>query len=105
MARAKVVHSDDAVQVVFRGDPRNPEPGTAVVSFPGGHIEVSRCSDGSYYAHLQVTDPGNVIDSRVDYTYAAALQLGTIPAFPHADQVTHIALKVRAAPNQEGIEP
>lgn len=96
MARAKVTHSDDAVQIDFYGDRRHPEPATAVVRFPGGHIEVSRCADGSYYAHLEVVEPHNVIDSRVDYTYEAGLQLAGIPAFPNANQVRHIALKVRA---------
>ena len=49
MARAKVTHSDDAVQITFNGDKRNPEPSTAVVKFPGGYVEVSRCSDGTYW--------------------------------------------------------
>lgn len=96
MAKAKVTHSDDAVQIDFYGDRRHPEPATAVVRFPGGHIEVSRCADGSYYAHLEVVEPQNVVDSRVDYCYEAAQVLGTIPNFPHADQVRHIALKIRA---------
>ena len=34
MARAKVVHSEDAVLVEFKGDKRNPEPTTGVMRFP-----------------------------------------------------------------------
>lgn len=94
MARAKVVHSDDAVMIQFFGNPKNPEPSTAVIKFPGGHIEVSRCLDGSYYAHLEVVDPSNITDSRVDYAYEVAQALGKIPGFPHAEAVQHIGIKV-----------
>ena len=94
MARAKVVHSDDAVLVEFYGNPKNPEPSTAVVRFPGGHIEVSRCSDGSYWAHLEVVDPQNVIASRVDHTWEGRQQLGSIPPIPLVNEVKHIALNV-----------
>ncbi|MBA1305899.1 hypothetical protein [Stutzerimonas stutzeri] len=97
MARAKVTHSSDAVQITFKGDPRNPEPSTAVIRFPGGHLELSRCTDGSYWAHLEVVSPENVVDSRVDYTVEAHRTLGEIPRLPMANQVKKIALKVSNA--------
>lgn len=94
MARAKVTHSDDAVQITFNGDKRNPEPTTAVIKFPGGHVEVSRCSDGSYYAHIEVVDKANVIASRLDFQDAADHGITSIPDIPHGDLVRHIAIKV-----------
>ncbi len=66
MAKAKVVHSDDAVHVFFKGDRRNPEPSTGVIEFPGGHVEVSRCTDGTYWAHIAVIDGVNIVDGRID---------------------------------------
>lgn len=92
MARAEVVHSTDAVEVVFRGDRRRPEPSTAVIKFPGGHVEVSRCSDGTYGAHVCVVGSANVVGSRIEYAHGGSWAVGDLPEFP---LVT--ALKVRVA--------
>jgi len=94
MARAKVVHSDDAVMIEFKGDKRNPEPGTAVIKFPGGHVEVSRCSNGDYWAHVEVVSPENITDSRLDYTAAAWAELGSIPEVPRSNEIQKIAIKI-----------
>ena len=66
MAKAKVTHSQDAVQITFNGDIRDPEPSTGVIKFPGGHVEVARCSDGTYWAHIAVVSGVNIIDGRID---------------------------------------
>jgi hypothetical protein len=92
MARAKVTHSEDAVQITFNGDQRNPEPGTAVIKFPGGHVEVTRCTDGSYWAHLEVVDPANTIASRIDYADEARDQ--GIPPIPAQEHVKHMAIRI-----------
>lgn len=94
MARAKVTHSEDAVQITFKGDKRNPEPSTGVIQFPGGHIEVSRCSDGSYWAHVEVVDPKNIVSSRIDYSHGAQMELHAIPEVPRANEVKHIAVRI-----------
>lgn len=95
MARAKVTHSDDAVQITFKGDKRSPEPSTAVIKFPGGHVEVSRCSDGSYWAHVEVVAPENTAESRIDYSFTeehdAPLRIGDLP---HADRIQHLAMRI-----------
>lgn len=94
MARARVTHSEDAVQITFKGDKRNPEPSTAVVQFPGGHIEVSRCSDGSYWAHVEVVDPKNIVGSRIDYAPGDAAEFCAIPDVPRATEIKHIAVRI-----------
>lgn len=91
MARAKVVHSEDAVLIEFKGDRRNPEPTTAVIKFPGGHVEVSRCSDGTYWAHLTVVEAANIVDGRVDYDYGAS---ASVRDFPEHEKVHKVALRV-----------
>lgn len=91
MARAKVTHSDDAVQITFNGNKNSPEPSTAVIKFPGGHVEVSRCSDGSYWAHLQVVDNVNIADSRIDYFYGAS---DSVQDLPESNLVKKIAIRV-----------
>ena len=75
MARANVTHSQDGVQVTFLGDRRNPEPSMAVIQFPGGHVEVSRCSDGSYWAHIGLRGIG----------------------LPKPDHIKHIAVRITSA--------
>jgi hypothetical protein len=93
MARAEVVHSTDAVTVIFNGDKRRPEPSTAIIKFPGGHVEVSRCTDGTYWAHLSVVDSANIEDSRIDHCRAVE-GLRNVLEFPHADAIRNLALRV-----------
>jgi hypothetical protein len=98
MARHKVVHSDDGCTIVIDGDRRDPEPAYAIIRFPGGHVEVTRCSDGrGYWAHLSINPPrraiprddpaGLVTESRVDF-----------PELTAAADVEHIALRIEIAP-------
>ena len=90
MARAKVVHSGDAVQITFEGDRRRPEPSTAIIKFPGGHVEVTRCSDGSYWAHVAVVDGANIAEGRVD----RAGRVCSVAEMLDADAINHMAIRV-----------
>ena len=74
MAKAKVIHSDDSVLIDFKGNKRSPEPATGVIKFPGGHVEVSRCTDGTYWAHIEVVDPANVVDTRTSISPSINLE-------------------------------
>lgn len=99
----RVTHSDDAMTVHIAGNKANPEPATVVVKFPGGFIEVSRCTDGGYWAHFQRNLESNedvgevagaITESRIDKTLEAWRANPTIPQIPaHAD-VQHIAVKI-----------
>lgn len=90
MARANVTHSQDAVQITFNGDRRNPEPATGVIKFPGGHVEVSRCSDGTYWAHVAMVSGVNVVEGRIDRED----RVDAVEAMEGADKVTHIAIRI-----------
>lgn len=95
MAKLKnIVHSDDACMMIFRGDISNPEPSCGVIKFPGGFVEVSRCSDGSYYAHVSTDDSDNIIDSRIDYNYEGWIDNG-IPNIPDHNRVKKLAMKIK----------
>lgn len=93
MAKAQVVHSEDAVTVIFKGNPKSPEPSTAIVKFPGGHVEVARCLDNSYWIHFAVDHPDNTKDSRIDYAYEEHLKHGIIDV-PDADKIKHLAVRI-----------
>lgn len=104
MARAEIVHSDDAVAVIFRGNPRRPEPSTGVIKFPGGHVEVSRASDGTYWVHVErntrINDPdsdvlGVITESRIDHTYEARAR--GIPPMPAHQDIQHVAIRIARA--------
>lgn len=72
MARAKVTHSTNACTIIFEGDPASPEPEHGIIKFPGGHVEVARTSDGSYWCHLRRdsdADAFEVVGSRIDYDH------------------------------------
>ena len=92
----KQVKSSDALTIIIEGDTRNPEPMSCIIKFPGGSVEVTRCTDDTYWAHIGVEDLGNVIDSRVDHAYDVAHALDKIPSFPRAEEVNHIALRIAA---------
>lgn len=93
MAKAQVDHSEDAVTITFNGDVRRPEPAMGAIKFPGGLVEVARASDGSYWAHVRVDDPRNIVSSRIDYDRTGWLEQG-IPPIPMADRVQHLAVRV-----------
>jgi len=91
MARARIVHSDDAVTIIFNGDRKSPEPSTGIIKFPGGHVEVTRCSDGTYWAHVAVVDGVNIVDSRIDHLAKSSWYIQDIP---NAESVNHIAIRI-----------
>lgn len=95
MAKAKVTHSADACQITFYGDKSSPEPSTGVIQFPGGHVEVSRHSDGSYWAHVAVDDPASIVEGRIDRAFGASQ---AVEQMPEAELVKHIAIRVDARP-------
>jgi len=90
MAKAKVVHSTDACHIIFEGDKRHPEPVMGVIQFPGGHVEVSRCDDGSYWAHISMVAAKNNTESRIDYETPGR----TIPPIPYANDIKHLAIRI-----------
>lgn len=95
MARLKnIVHSQDACTMIFKGDKSNAEPSMGAIKFPGGYVEVSRCSDGSYYAHIVADNSDEIIDSRVDYNYEAGLKNG-IPEIPDMDKIKKLSIKIK----------
>lgn len=86
----RIVHSSDATTVIVEGDRRRPEPTYVIVKFPGGHVEVTRCDDGTYWAHIgRPDDRDNLVihDSRIDYQFP----LGTGQL---AGPVNHIAVRI-----------
>lgn len=77
---SKNVHIDKAPKrIELLGDKtKRPEPAQHIIEFPGGAIELSRTSDGCYWAHILINRKqavadmdgfhhclGRVIDSRV----------------------------------------
>ncbi len=96
MAKAKVVHNVDGCTILFEGKRSKAEPTLGVIKFPGGHVEVSRTDDGTYWSHIYIEDPSSVIDSRIDYDHEGYLKSGMkIPDVPHAEHLQHIAFKTK----------
>lgn len=91
--------SEDALTIHVKGDKRNPEPGSLIVLFPGGHIELTRCTDGTYWAHIarevgNEKQKGEIIDSRIDYTPEAYAVHRNIPSIPAHEEIQHIAVRI-----------
>lgn len=80
------------------------ESATHVIEFPGGAIEVSRCSDGSYWAHILVNHGfdegdgngftsarGDVIDGRIQRDGEHVIDVAD------AGRITQIAVRIAVA--------
>ena len=84
---------------VLKGDKKvKTEPGTHIIEFPGGAIELTRLEDNSYWAHIIVSkgqfgEPvGTVVDSRIDW---GERRLQNIPSLPDGASLTQIAVLIR----------
>lgn len=53
---------DNVLGVEIEGNPRKPEPVSFRVSFPGGEVNIERCSDGSYWVHTLIKQRDVTID-------------------------------------------
>lgn len=85
---------------------RRPESATHIIEFPGGAIEVSRTTDGDYWAHIMVNRDfalpddceglraayGEIVGSRIDYEFPADPNVIDIP---NAKQVRQIAILIK----------
>lgn len=99
MSKAKITHHADGVTITFTGDKKlGLEPSMGVIAFPGGRVEVSRCSDGTYWAHLTVDTnssgacPGVPLESRVTYNYDGSKN-GIIDV-PDFDKILDIGIRI-----------
>ena len=67
--KLKVTYAEQATMIHIEGDPSNPEPIHHIVKFPGGEVEIARCSDNqTYWAHIVPHDDADIIDSRLMWT-------------------------------------
>jgi hypothetical protein len=101
MPKPKITHSEQACHVHLKGDKNNPEPITVVVEFPGGHVEITRCSNNrDYWAHLSIDEGAKILDSRQAYdhdTYMKRQKENKLPIHKLEDgqAITQLAVQVR----------
>lgn len=87
--------------ITLKGDKHKPEPATHIIEFPGGSIEVTRTTDGDYWAHIAVNrgqalddcegfhgNTAQVVDARIDRT------VGSVEGLPDHDTIQHIAIRI-----------
>lgn len=89
---------------ILQGDKARPEPGTHIIEFPGGAMELSRLDDGSYWAHIAVyrgrgikadqNTYGTVVDSRIDW---AERRMEDIPHVPDEAHLTQLSVRIMPA--------
>jgi hypothetical protein len=82
------------------GDKKRPESAQHIIEFPGGAIEVSRCSDGSYWAHI-IVHQGEVLEETKGRTSARGKVIGSrvqrdsgLADIEDTDTVTQIAVLI-----------
>jgi hypothetical protein len=96
--------ADAPARIKLRGDKtRKTESAQHIIEFPGGAIEVSRCENGDYWAHIIVNrDPpiddteglksatAEIVDGRMDYLYPHS----PVERIPNAANLTQIAIRI-----------
>lgn len=101
MAKSSVSHSQQATTILVKGDKRQPEPIHTIIIFPGGQIELTRCSDNEqYWVHVHLNEDTEITDSRQAYNhdvYMKRLNAGmkSIHEIEDAQSITQLALKVK----------
>jgi len=84
---------------------KRPEPAQHIIEFPGGAVEVSRTTEGSYWAHILIhrgqpideaqgfqSVQGQVVDSRIGRSYP-----GGVSGIEHEGEVEQIAVLISPA--------
>ena len=79
---------------------KRPEPAQHIIEFPGGAVEVSRTTDGNYWAHIIVyrgepeddnegtrAATGEIVGSRIGRTYEANLAVAPIQDETTVEQI------------------
>lgn len=87
--------------ITLHGNPKKPESATHIIEFPGGSIEVSRTTEGDYWAHIAVNKGqiiqdcngfyaanGHVIGARLDRTE------GQVEDIPKHGTIQHLAVRI-----------
>ena len=54
---------DATLGVVLEGNPSKPEPESFRIHFPGGVVDIERCSDNSYWVHV-IADQKDRVEMR-----------------------------------------
>ena len=88
---------------------KRPEPATHIIEFPGGAIELSRTTDGNYWAHIIVNRDfalpgeieglegayGEIVGSRMDYEFPTEPNIVVVP---DASKLRQIAILIKPLP-------
>ena len=76
----------------LHGDPDiKVEKPYTILEFPGGSFELARCSDGTYWAHIALTD-GRLLDARIDA--AGRYVPNSVGAELAATDFQHLAVRI-----------
>jgi hypothetical protein len=89
-------------KIQLRGDKtKRPEPATHIIEFPGGAVELSRTTEGNYWAHIIINRDfalpedlsglyaahGEIVGSRIDYVFPADPNIVDVPDAEHVRQI------------------
>jgi hypothetical protein len=86
----KQTRSSDALCIHIAGNKKQAEPTTLVIDLPGGHVEVSRCSDNTYWVHVEVVNNANVMEGRIQRSD----RVQAVEEMPDASTVTKLAIRI-----------
>ena len=89
-------------RITLLGDKKRPESAQHIIEFPGGAIEVSRTSDGNYWAHI-IVNRGDVIDDAEGRVSARGVVINSrvdrnrsrIDDIPNQNTVCQIAVLIK----------
>lgn len=86
------------------GDKKRPESAQHIIEFPGGAIELSRTSDGNYWAHI-IINRGQVVEDLEGLYSARGVIIGHridrddgVVPIEGAERMTQIAVLIKPEP-------
>jgi hypothetical protein len=91
-------------RITLLGDKARPESAQHVIEFPGGAVEVSRTSDGDYWAHILVhrgavlEDAGGRVSARGEVIGHRVLRDRGFEELDQPDAIEQIAVLIRRCP-------
>ena len=88
---------------ILHGDKSNPESAEHIIEFPGGAIEIARCTDGTYWAHI-IINRGEAIEDCKGFNASQGKIIGSrivrkgdngVTSIDNAESIQQIAVLIQ----------
>ena len=83
-------------EINLLGEKSKPEPAQHIINFPGGAVEVSRTTDGNYWAHIIISDSQHQCGQHVGEIVGSRLTSDNgVEALPDEPNIKQVAVLIK----------